>query len=212
MPRKPFLCDPLSPYHLSARSNNRDWFFLPIEEVWEIYERYLYFIHHAYEVKVHSFVLMSNHFHLIASFPKANLSEAILYFMRETSRSIARDSDRINHVYGSRTFRSHIGSFHYFQNAYKYIYQNPVRALICTNVEDYRFSTLNPKFGRTRTLIPLEEDTLLFGDPERTLAWLNSKVSKEDYEAVRLALRRPSFKFARCKRTKRAHRLEKDLI
>jgi REP element-mobilizing transposase RayT len=63
-------------------------------------------INRAYKAEIHAFVLMSNHFHLVVSFPENNMSEAMNYFMRETSRMISRDAGRINQTYGSRYFRS----------------------------------------------------------------------------------------------------------
>ena len=135
MPRKPFIQNPEAPYHIAARSNNRDWFALPLEDVWFIMSRFLYLLHHAYGVEIYAFVLMDNHFHLLARFPLGNLVQAMQYFMRETSRCIAHESRRINHVYGGRYFRCEIGNFHYFTHTYKYIYRNPVEAKLCALVE-----------------------------------------------------------------------------
>ena len=212
MPRKKFECDPTRPYHLAARSNNKDWFALPIENVWEIVTNYLHFVHHAFDVQTHAFVLMHNHFHLIASFPNANLSAAMEYFMRQTSRSIASEGNRINHVFGTRIFRSRLTSQHYYLNAYKYLLQNPVRAELCKTVESYQFSSLHGSLGQSKTIIPTVSDALLFDDVERSLRWLNELPDPEDVEAVRLALRRADFKLPRCSKTKRAHALESRLL
>ncbi|WP_081111818.1 transposase [Bdellovibrio bacteriovorus] len=57
---------------------------------------YLCFIHHAYKGEIYAFVLMSNHFHLLIRFPENNMSEAMTYFMRESSRMISRQAGRIN--------------------------------------------------------------------------------------------------------------------
>src|ERR1700722_3120799 len=130
MPRQIMVADPSCPYHISARSNNRDWFALPTAQVWEITGRYLYFLHHVFEVRILAFVLMSNHFHLLARFPLANISEVMQYFMRETSRCISFESNRINHVYGNRFFRSRIVGYHYFTHAYKNIHRHPFEAAL----------------------------------------------------------------------------------
>ncbi len=212
MPRKNFFCDPLTPYHLTARSNNRESFPICSQQMWEVFSSYLFFIHHAYAVKIHSFVLMKNHFHLIASFPEANLSESMGYFMRETSKVTATYSNRINHIYGTRIFRSRLGSYHYYLNAYKYVFQNPVRALNCDKVEQYPFSTLSATLGQTHSIIPLVEDSLLIDDPEQTLRWINTKISKENLQAIQSGLKKFDFKLPRCSKTNRAHSLETSLI
>ncbi len=202
MARKPFLCNPINPYSLSARSHDKRWFPIPIEETWEIMSRYLFYLHHVFDVKIHSFVLMSNHFHLIASFPQANLSHAMQYFMRETSRQISSGAGQINQIYGNRCYRSQLSSPHYFMNAYKYIYQNPVAAHICDKVEDYNYSTLNRLLGGGRLDFPVTEDTILFDSPETAepLLWLNRPPEPGHREFMRKALRRKIFQLPKINR------------
>ncbi len=208
MGRKPFQTDPQTPYHLCARANAREWFALNQKHIWEIMSDYLHFSHHAFGTQIHSFVLMRNHFHMIASFPNGNLSEASQYFMRETSRSIAKASGRINHVYGARIFRSRLASLHYYEHAYKYIYRNPVEVGAATTVEGHPYSTLSGLLGLTRLTIPLIEDTLLFTDMEETLRWLNTKPSNENRAAVQSALRRADFKLKKSPSSRKPHELE----
>lgn len=173
-------------------------------------EDQLYFVHHAFHVRIHAFVLMNNHFHLIISTPHANLSEAMAWFMRETSRSITRESNRINQTYGGRHFRNVISTTHYYLNAYKYLYYNPVRAGLCGNPLDYPYSTLPGLLGHQRLTIPVYEDSTLFSDIDGTLAWLNRKPKEEDWIAVRRALHRRSFGFPSS--NSRRHKLETDTL
>lgn len=211
MPRRRFEMNPECPYHVCARSNGRDWFALPLDEVWEITSRYLFFLHHAYGVRIRSFVLMANHWHLIAEFPLGNLSEAMNYFMRETSRAIGTDSNRINHVYGARFFRSAIRGQHHLANVYKYVYRNPTEAGVVDAVEDYEFSTLPALLGFSHTIVPLAEDTILFDNSNAVLSWLNEQPEERDRRSMRNALRHPIFQLARERRGGKAHRLETNL-
>ncbi len=133
-----------------------------MNEVWSIFENYLFFIYHAYSVEIFAFVLMSNHFHMLVRAPKNNLSETMNYFMRETSRQIGRDAGRINQTYGSRHFKSEIRPVIYFLNAYKYLYRNPVEAGLSVEVESYKYSTLSILLGQQKSLIPLVDDQTLF--------------------------------------------------
>lgn len=214
MPRKIIPIISNVPYHVSARCINKEWFDLPIEIVWAIMEDYLYLMSKEFDVKIHSFVLMSNHFHLLITATKDNLSAALLYFMRETSREISRLSGRINQTYGARNHKTLLTSYHYFMNTYKYIYQNPLRAGLCKRVEDYRFSTLNGLCGLNRLIIPVEEDTILF-DPnfiDANLEWLNIRPSLELENEMRLALTRPEFKLSLCKTSRNPSLLEEQLF
>ena len=153
MARPPTILQSEFPYHVGARSINQDWFSIPMEMVWEIMVSQLYFIHHAYEVEILAFVLMNNHFHFLLRTPLANLSSAMGWFMRETSRALTRAGNRINMSYGSRHYRSIINTDHYLLNAYKYVYHNPIHAGICANVMDYQFSTLPGLLGSKKLII-----------------------------------------------------------
>jgi putative transposase len=211
MPRRQYEATALHPYHLGARCLNREWFRLPLPVVWEIFSEQLYFAHHAFNLCIHNFVLMSNHFHLVASTPDKNLSQTMNYFMRETSRLISRYSGRINQVYGAPYHRSLIRSEHYFMHAYKYVYRNPVEAGICSKVEDYQFSTLFGLLGRGHLLIPLAEDSLITGDANIYLDWLNKNYAADHKLQIKRALARSSFKFSLDRSNKRPSILEDEL-
>ena len=175
------------PIHITARCNNKTVFPIPLSDAWELFSDYLHLIHHHYNIKIHSFVLMSNHFHLIVSDPELNLSKAMAVFMRETSKEIGRMSGRINKTWGTRFHSCIIQNTQYYQSAYKYNYRNPVAAGICKRVEEYPWSSIQLLLGKKKGLIPLLEDETLFSDPEGTLNWLNEPYKKEEAEALQLA-------------------------
>lgn len=210
-PRKPNVKSDLYPYHITARCINRDWFQIPIHIVWSIMEDYLWFIEYSYNVRIHAFVLMQNHFHLLLSTPEANVSEAMNYFMRETSRAITRSSNRINQTYGSRFFRCLLTSHNYYLNVYKYVYRNPVKAGIVAKVEDYKYSTLRGLLGWEHLYIPVYFDSTLLNSVEDTLRWLNQPPLDEDDLAIKYALSRNIFALAKDPLNKRPHRLESEL-
>jgi len=86
---------PDHPYHVTARCINREWFRIPLEEVWAITNDYLWVTIREFNLLVYGFVLMPNHWHLIATSPDCNLGPALNYFMRETSREITPLSGRM---------------------------------------------------------------------------------------------------------------------
>jgi len=182
------------PFHISARCTNKDWFAIPLPEVWEIMEEQLFFAVHAFKIEVHAFVLMSNHFHLLTSAPEGNLSECMRYFMTQTSRQLLHKCRRINQIYGGRYHSTVIATYHHFTSAYKYVYRNPVHAGTCAWVEEYPFSTLRGLLGQQRLLIPVAEDHILFdGQVENTLRWLNTAPRPGAWDEVRRALRKSQF-------------------
>jgi putative transposase len=208
MPRKNVPVSSEFPYSINARCINKEWFQIPLEDVWDIMEDYLYFLHIGFGFKIKSFVLMSNHFHLIAQAPLNNLSEGMRYFMRETSRQIGKKANRINQVYGSRFYRSLITKNHHYLHAYKYVYRNPIEAGLSNCVTSYPYSTLNRLVGKGPLNIPIEYDHILFDSFDSTIAWLNQSPSLENHEAVRKAMRKTEFSFATDSKTKKVHILE----
>ncbi len=208
MPRShpPYRTD--CPYHVTARTNNQTWFQIPLAQVWEIFQNQLFFIHHAFGVKIHSFVLMSNHFHLLISDPEGKISQALRWLMTETSRDINHEQKSKNHVYGQRNYRTLLSNSHYFLHAYKYVYRNPVEAGVCKWVEEYPYSTLRGLLGFEKMIIPLSPDTFMDDDLEGSLKWLNSHPEKENYKAVRVALRKSDFKLPLSRFERQASPLE----
>ncbi|AGH94759.1 transposase [Pseudobdellovibrio exovorus] len=212
MPRKKFLAHNDWPYHVTARCLNKEWFSLPMETIWDIYSKYLFFIHHSYGVRIHSFVLMNNHFHLIIQTPHGNLSQAMNYLMRETSRVIGFESGRINHIYGGPYYWSLLKSPLYYLHAYKYVYRNPVEAGLCYRVEEYPYSSLYGLLGQAHTIIPLENDEALFSDVYSHLQWLNQGYPSEELKVdIRNALRKQHFHFGLDK-DRNSHILEMTLL
>lgn len=196
MPRKVVTLSPNDPYHITARCINRDWFKIPLSDVWSLMQDYLYLVGVGFNLRIHSFVLMPNHFHMIVSAPEGNLSSAMLYFMRETSKEITRKANRINQTYGGRYHKSCLSNLYYFMNSYKYVYRNPVRAKICSRVEDYPYSSLSGLLGLQSLVIPVVEDSLLFNPDfdSRTLDWLNKDPIDDLEDQIRRALKHPSFR------------------
>lgn len=209
MPRKPCPLSENHPYHVGARTINREWFAIPMSEVWKITTYYLQFVQHAYGIEVLSFVLMSNHFHMLCRQPQLTLSEAMNFFMRETSRAINRETRRINQVWGGRHFKTLIESYHYYCCAYKYVYRNPVDAGICSRVEEYPYSTLNGLLGQQQLAVSMLEDITLFSDVEGTLAWLNTAPKEGHRDQLRRALRHPIMAFGKTP-ARKPHALETD--
>jgi REP element-mobilizing transposase RayT len=209
MPRPKRILSPDLPYNISARCRNKQWFDIPMPQVWDIFQENLYLIKILYGVRIHSFVLMSNHYHLLVTDPEMNLSKFMRYLQTHTSLEISKRAGRINQTYGQRYFASRVDSYHYFLHAYRYNYRNPVDAGIVKNVEEYPFSALNGLLGNSKVLIPLNEDSLLFNDVEGSLKWLNTPYEKGDRELLRRSFRKARFQLPKGDREGNPHRLER---
>jgi putative transposase len=212
MPRKKTFRTPDYPYHVTARSSNQEWFYLPMDQVWQIFMNYLWFISEAYKVRIHAFVLMDNHFHLLVRTPEANIDEAMHYLLREVSKTIGIEANRKNYIFGGPYHWSVIKNSIYYHHAYKYVYRNPVHAGICKKAEDYPYSTLRGLLGREQLLLPVADNMCLIQDAYRQLEWINRDFKSEDQTAIRTALRHREFSFPKERTTGRKHHLENQVV
>ena len=194
MARKPFIPTG-DPYHVSTRCINKDWFAAPLSEVWLPMTENLTKTQLIYNIQVHSFVLMSNHFHLLVTAPELNLSPAMNYFLRETSKGVLKSSSRLNCTFTPRFFRSRIKTDSEFLKVYKYVYRNPVEAGVCKFVEEYPWSTLHQILGFSKMRVPLAPDHIIFDDLEQKLDWLNLAPDLTHKDLIKKALRKDEFKF-----------------
>lgn len=194
MPRKKTICQNQYPYHITARCINKEWFNLSMETVWQVFSEELYMTHLIYGLKVHSFVLMSNHYHLIASTPLSNLPKCMQFFSSNSSKRLTKLGNRINQTFAGRYFKTVLQQPNYYLNAYKYVYRNPVEAGITHKVQLYPYSSLNLKLKGSQNLFPFDFDDTLFPDTEDTLRWLNRAPNKDTNDAVKKALKKKYFK------------------
>jgi len=202
MPRKHLIRSKIHPYHITARCNNKEPFYSNLEDVWEIITTELSEVANKFQFRIHAFVLMSNHFHLLGSTEKDHLGIVMQTFMINITKKINRHCDRTGRVFGSRYHWTLIDNDHYYDCALKYVYRNPVKARLVDAVERYEFSTLNglildrpqkvkidPRIGHA-SLIP-DENKINF------LNWLNQPFQNEEDVAIKRALMRTRFDFSK---------------
>jgi len=161
--------------------------------VWDVFCEELYMTNLLYDLQIHSFVLMSNHYHLIASTPDANISKCMQYFSRSVSLRLTTMGNRINQTFAGRYFKSILHQPNHYLNTYKYCYRNPVTAKICDKVQDYPYSSLNGKLGGSRLGLHILNDDTLFPNTDECLRWLNTSLETTHLEAIRCAVKRKYF-------------------
>jgi putative transposase len=196
MPRKPLIYTHENPYHIHARSNNKEWFHLPLSECWTIFAAGLNHIQLEYGFSTHLFVLMDNHYHLIGTCSeKHNLGEVMSWFQKYVSRKINTRAGRINHIFGGRYKASLIAHPAHFAAVFKYVARNPVRASICERVEFYPFSSLHPVNG-SKVVISSSQNWAaeIPQDFAELMRWLNESSILEIDEIIRASLRKTHFR------------------
>ncbi|MBX2988462.1 MAG: transposase [Bdellovibrionaceae bacterium] len=195
MPRNRNFVHQPGVFHVGSRTNNKEWFEMPLPQVWELSTDLLWFSSRAFGVELQAFVLMSNHYHLLLRTSEANLPAFMCYFSREMSRAINREMGRINHIFGARYFASLVDDWKYHHAVYKYIYRNPVDAGLGKKVELYPYSTLQGLLGFSRLPVGVVDPLELVERPEETLDWLNFSFHEDQRECIRKGLKGARFEW-----------------
>lgn len=196
MPRKSTEQSDIYPYHIWARSNNREWFSLPLDEVYDIYAEVMERTINQYGIRFELFVLMSNHFHAIVSTPEANISQAMRYFMTESSRSIARSSGRINKIYGKRYGRTIIKDPAHYAIVYKYVARNPLAVKTLSHLEEYRWISLNSFRKRLSQLVQGNANGFSIYLPEERgdlMKWIHESFDDDVVLSIKKVLKKKEF-------------------
>jgi REP element-mobilizing transposase RayT len=175
------------PYHITSRCLDKKFFPLPLERIWQIMLRELYDCHRQKHLKIHAFVLMGNHFHLLCQTPEMNLDQVMHSLLRSSSLVIRNEASEKGPLWSRYKWSLICAPVHYYQ-VYRYIYQNPLRAKLVEKVEDYPFSTLQEVPFPLCTHVPLS-----FGGREGENLWLNEQYTEEDQKLIRLGLRKFQF-------------------
>ncbi len=192
MPRKNLIRQDQFPYHVTSRSNNKDWFSIPLQQVWDISLKSLKHAYGHHPIQLHAFVLMNNHYHMLLSTPNSNIDDFMQVFNKFFSENLKMSSGKINRMFGGPYKWSIVDSEKYLFNVHRYIFQNPIRAAISSHCENFPFSTLNYEISNRPFPIPLIQ--AIDYDHKQMLDWYNTRLSEEQVSGLRRGL-----KHAHCK-------------
>jgi len=194
MPRKPVQRSRTDFYHVTARSNNRDYFYLPVDIVWDIMTRKLAKLQNEQGIFISAFVVMNNHFHLLMLTPKADIDRVMYFFMKEVTLEIQRTTGRINKIFGGRYKASLVKNGDYLLNVYKYIYRNPVVVGLVERAENYPYSTLL-QHHKDSASSPIKLEPIIALHAYDELRWINQSFSKDESLSISHGLKKTLFAF-----------------
>ena len=183
-------------YHITTRTNNKEWFAIPLEEVWKICEEALKKANREVPVVISQFVLMANHYHLLVRTKNADIDIFMFWLNKEIVASIRKRTNRINRI--NRFFASGykwtlITHPKYFKNVFKYIYQNPLRARIVEKCEHYPYSTKFYTHNQMKVSFPFTPIHYL----ENNMEFLNDRFNPKENKVIKRGLSRTMYKESR---------------
>ena len=172
MARKPRVIQTEYPYHLVCRTNNRTFRF-DQRQVTRIFFKALTQGAEKYHVLVNHVVLMSNHYHIIATATELNIHRFMQYVNSRVAVRYNRAVRRSGHLWGDRYRSCILASDDYYKTAVRYIYRNPLRARMVKHLEDFEHSSfLFWAFGKKFDVV-LNNDHLVLnmGGNQQKVHW-----------------------------------------
>lgn len=197
MPRKKLIRTHEFPYHICSRSNNKEWFKIPQNQVWDYCLKALNYSYQKCSVDLHAIVLMANHYHLLVSTPDSNIDTFMFFFNKAFSDSLRVHSKRENRVFGGPYNWSLIDEFNYLYNVTRYIFQNPIRAGLVEKVEEYPYSSIFYEKNRIWFPLPIIQLFDKANTSNHMLSWYNSVPPRLEDSYIRKGLRKSSFQPAK---------------
>ncbi len=171
-------------YHVTSRGNERKRIFFSKAD-YDRFKTYLEEAREKYAYRLHCYVLMPNHYHLLIETPGGNLSKVMHYINGSYTNYINRRKGRTGHLFQGRYKAILVDKDNYLLELSRYVHLNPVRAGIVERPEAYPYSSYKSfiqKEGeeivyRDLILAMLASDPALARSKYRTLA--ESAISEE---------------------------------
>ena len=132
---------PNAVYHVFSRGNERKDIFRG-EADYELFLSILIEACLTYDLIIHAYSLMPNHFHLLLETKDSNLSLAMKRILGLYTVCFNRRHKRIGHLFQGRYKALLVDKDNYFHELSRYIHLNPVKAKLVKSPEDHPWSSM----------------------------------------------------------------------
>ena len=147
-------------FHIATRSVDERHAFRTVADRWS-FLGILSEIVDAYEWRCKSYCIMGSHYHLIVETPKPNLSRGMQRLNGTYAQRFNGRHCRRGHLFGSRFCSVLTKSERHLLAALRYVARNPVKAGLCEEPSDWRWSSYRATIGLEPALRLLDVDGVL---------------------------------------------------
>ena len=134
-------------YHVGTRGNRRQAIVLEDRDC----ELFLFLLGQVVAHlgwKVHSYCLMTNHYHLLVETPGSDISVGMQLLNGQYAQAFNRRHGYEGHLFERRFFSEVVESDWHLLELCRYIVLNPVRAGLCRHPGEWRWSSYRALLGR----------------------------------------------------------------
>lgn len=136
-------------YHITTRGVGRQNIFFKdadrvvfLEKLGDVVKRW--------DLRIHGYCLMANHFHLEVETPNGNLSRAMQWLNQMYAGHVNRTYRRVGHLFQGRFKSVLVESETHLHLLTRYIHLNPVRAKMVEHPASYKWSSYGVYLGRRK--------------------------------------------------------------
>src|SRR5438093_2105858 len=133
-------------YHVTSRGNERKAIFRDDRDRERLLELLARAVKH-FHLRLHGYVLMSNHYHLLVETPRGGLSRALRYLNGVYTQAFNRRHRRVGHLFQGRYKAILVDKDAYLLELSRYIHLNPWRVKRSYDPFKYRWSSLKAYVG-----------------------------------------------------------------
>lgn len=170
-------------YHVMHRGNAQSDIFLSDRDR----EKFLEYLSNSverYELKIHTYCLMTNHYHLLIETPQPNLSKAIKWINVSYAAYFNRKRQRSGHLFQGRFKAIVVDADEYLKQLSRYIHLNPIRAKMVSHLKEYQWSSYPAFSGYKKAPEWIETGWILslFGKSKKRYRQFVEKVQYEEIQ------------------------------
>jgi putative transposase len=169
MARLPRFAAPGQPQHVIQRGTNRSPLFVTTHD-YLLFRECLLSAIRRYECRIHAYVLMTNHVHLLMASDRVGAIGRVMQSVGGRYVRYFNDRyDRSGTLWEGRYRATVIDTEQYLFTCYRYIEENPVRAALVKHPADYRWSSHSANaFGAEDVLVTAHERYVALGSTSST--------------------------------------------
>ncbi|CAB1076703.1 hypothetical protein D1AOALGA4SA_4498 [Olavius algarvensis Delta 1 endosymbiont] len=147
-------------YHVINRGNAGEDIFINNRDRKKFLE-YLEKACERFEIRIHTYCLMTNHYHLLIETPQPNLCRAIKWINDSYAVYFNRKRQRRGHLFQGRFKSILVDADEYLKQLSRYIHLNPIRAKMVEKLSAYPWSSYPAYIDPKKTPTWLETDFML---------------------------------------------------
>jgi putative transposase len=182
MARKPRVNDQ-GFYHIVNRGVNGAEIFIEKED----YYKFLSLIlktKYDYNITIHAFTILPNHYHMLIQTHKANLSEAMRLLNSAYAAWYNYKSGRIGHLWKGRFDSFMLFDEEHFWKVVKYIERNALVLGLVDDITEWPYQSLYLRLNKTKFNEIIDGSKILTKPLDEYIEWLNKPLEKFEIEEI----------------------------